>query len=212
MRPSRLLPAAICLLLHPAPLDAQIDPEPGTLIQDDDGALHDELRALRQELVDAIVEGDVEKQLQYAHPDIVVTWQHGETVTGHDGLREFLADIGARQGDVFKGYTQPPTPADLTVLHGGDVGVSYGTSVAHYEFAGQEFDLTNHWTATLVREGDGWKLAAYHVSANVLDNPLLNAAKAALYWAGGLGALVGLVVGLLIGAVLFRRKRAAAPA
>jgi hypothetical protein len=39
---------------------------------------------------------------------------------------------------------------------------------------------------------------------NVLDNPLLNAAKRALYWAGG----VALVIGLAFGLLLAKRKKA----
>ena len=40
-----------------------------------------------------------------------------------------------------------------------------------------EFDLENRWTAALVKEEGEWKLAAYHVSANVLDNAVLDIAK-----------------------------------
>jgi ketosteroid isomerase-like protein len=172
-----------------------------------DEAVHDELRALRADLVDAIVKKDYERQLTYAHEDVVVTWQNGQVVKGRDGLLKFLEE---GESDVFKGYTQPPTPADLSILYGGDTAISYGTSVAHYAIAGQEFDLTNHWSATLVKEGDQWKLANYHVSANMLDNPLLNAATKALYWAGGIGLVVGLVLGMILLALLRRRGKQAA--
>jgi ketosteroid isomerase-like protein len=172
-----------------------------------DEAVHEELRALRADLVDAIVKKDYERQLTYAHEDVVVTWQNGQVVKGREGLLKFLEE---GESDVFKGYTQPPTPADLSILYGGDTAISYGTSVAHYAIAGQEFDLTNHWSATLVKQGDQWKLANYHVSANMLDNPVLNAATKALYWAGGIGLVVGLVLGMILLALLRRRGKQAA--
>jgi ketosteroid isomerase-like protein len=170
-------------------------------------AAHEALRTLRAGLVDAIVKRDYEQQLTYAQDDVVVTWQNGQVVRGRDGLLAFLKE---GESDVFRGYTQPPTPTDLSILYGGDTAISYGTSVAHYAIAGQEFDLTNHWSATLVKEGDQWKLANYHVSANMLDNPLLNAATKALYWAGGIGAAVGVVLGMIVMALVRKRRKQAA--
>jgi hypothetical protein len=73
-----------------------------------------------------------------------------------------------------------------------------------------EFDLENRWTATLVRENDGWRLAAYHVSGNVLDNAVLEIAKRSVYWVGGIAFAVGLVVGLGVAVVLGRRRRGSA--
>jgi ketosteroid isomerase-like protein len=153
-----------------------------------------------------VIKRDYERQLTYAHDDLVVTWQHGQVVRGREGLLKFLKE---GESDVFQGYKQPPTPTDLSILHGGDTAISYGTSIAQYKIASAEFELTNHWSATLVKDGEDWKLASYHVSANLLDNPLLNAAKKGLYWAGGLGLVAGLVVGMALMALL--RKRRAQP-
>jgi ketosteroid isomerase-like protein len=205
------LAALACAALWPLPASGQPAEPQGADAADQgaaaDAAAHDELRELRAGLVDAIVKKDYERQLTYAHDDAVVTWQNGQVVKGREGLLKFLEE---GESDVFKGYTQPPTPADLSILYGGDTAISYGTSIAHYAIAGQEFDLTNHWSATLVKEGDQWKLASYHVSANLLDNPLLNAATKALYWAGGIGLVVGIVLGMILMALIRRRGKQAA--
>ena len=57
-----------------------------------------------------------------------------------------------------------------------------------------------------MKENGRWLLASYHVSNNTLDNPLLNVAKRAVYWAGVVGLVVGLAFGLLVAR---RRKRLA---
>jgi ketosteroid isomerase-like protein len=171
-------------------------------------ATHNELRALRDDLVDAVIKGDIDRQLKYADDDIVTTWQNGKVARGREGLLKFLKELQGSNGKVFQGYKQPPEPAELSILHGGDTAISYGTSVATFQVAGQTFDLTNHWTATLVKENGKWLMASYHVSGDLLDNPVLNAAKNCLYLAGGVGAVAGLVLGLIL-AKLFRRKRAA---
>lgn len=203
MKVTRGLMLIALAALWPLPAHGQPEAAEGEPVADEQ-AVHEELRELRRGLVEAIEERDFERQLTYAHDDIIVTWQHGQVVKGREGLLEFL-----KQGDsdAFLGYTQPPTPTDLSILHGGDTAISYGTSVAHYRIVGREFDLTNHWSATLVKEGDQWKLANYHVSANLLDNPLLNAATGGLYWAGGLGLVVGLIIGVLATALTRRARK-----
>lgn len=161
---------------------------------------HNELRTLYKEVLQSITSGDIDKTLTYVHPNVVVTWQNLEVARGHQGLRDFFNRMGK---DMFKGYKTPPTPDDLTVLYGGDTGVSWGTSVGQYQVAGQSLEFTNRWTATVVKEDGRWLLASYHVSNNVLDNPLLNAAVRSLIWVG-IGALI---VGLLIGWLVGRRRR-----
>ena len=100
--------------------------------------------------------------------------------------------------DSFKGYKVPPTPDELTIFHGGDTGISFGETVAEYRLLGKSYELKSRWTATLVKQDGKWLLAAYHISMNVLDNPILSAAKSGIY----LGVVVALVIGILIGRIL----------
>jgi len=164
---------------------------------------HNELRALRTHVLDAIKAGDVERTLTYVHENLVVTWQNQEVCRGREGLREFYNRMGK---DAFRGYKVDPMPDELTILYGGDTGISFGSSVAAYRLFGREYEFRNRWTATLVKENGRWLLASYHVSNNTLDNPLVNIAKRALYLAGGVGLIVGLAFGLLVAR---RRKRLA---
>lgn len=162
---------------------------------------HNELRALRKEVIDAITKGDFEATVKHVHPNVVVTWQNAEVVRGVKGLSEFFYRAGK---DAFKGYKVPPTPDELTILYGGDTGISFGRTVAQYNVFGKQYEFTSRWTATAVKEDGRWLLASYHVSVNLLDNPLLNAATQWVYWIGGAGALIGLLLGWFIG----RRKKA----
>jgi hypothetical protein len=104
---------------------------------------HAELRALRDALTEAVLKGDAEGQLAHADENIVTTWQNHRVVRGHDGLREFLEEMNSGNQKVFQGYAVPPTADELTILHGGDTGIAFGTSVPHYNFLGMEFDLEN---------------------------------------------------------------------
>ncbi len=157
---------------------------------------HNELRTLRSEVVEAITKGDFDNVIRHVHTNVVVTWQNGEVCRGHQGLREFFDRMGKNS---FKGYKTAPTPDELTILSGGDHGISFGYTVANYNLLGKDFELKSRWTATLIKENGKWLLSSYHISMNVLDNPLLNAAKGSLAWAAGLAAAGGVVVGLLLG-------------
>ena len=157
---------------------------------------HEELRAVRTKIIDGIVKGDIDAVLQHVHPDVVVTWQNSEVCRGRQGLKDFFVKTGRES---FKGYKLPPTPDELTILHGGDTGVSFGETIAGYKLLGKDYEIKSRWTATLVKVDGQWQLAAYHISMNVLDNPLLNAAKGTLSIAAGVALLLGLAVGILVG-------------
>jgi len=193
---NRLIVACLAVVLFALP----------TLAQDVEEPAHEELREFRKKLVEAILADDIATQLEMTDPDIVTTWQDGRVARGHDGLKAFLDELGKGADRGFLGYKQEPTPGGLTKIYNGNVGVAHGTSIASYELYGMEFDLKNHWTATLLKEDDQWKLVSYHVSGNLADNPLLNAAKKSLWVVGGVAAVVGVIVGLIIGRL---RKRPA---
>ncbi len=164
--------------------------------------VHDELRAVRTKIIDAITRGDIDTVLQHVHPDVVVTWQNSEVCRGRQGLKDFFERMGRKS---FKGYKVPPTPDELTIMHGGDTGISFGKTVAEYDLLGKQYEIESRWTATLVKEDGQWLLAAYHISMNTLDNPLLDASKKAIY----LGGAIALVVGIFIGRILGKRKAVA---
>jgi len=163
--------------------------------------VHEELRVLRLSILDAINKGDIDGVIKHIHPDAVITWQNSEVCRGHQGLKDFFERMGK---DSFKGYKVPPTPDELTIFHGENTGISFGETVAEYHLLGKSYELKSRWTATVVKENGQWLLAAYHISMNVLDNPILTAAKNGLYLAAG----VALIIGILIGMALWKRRRA----
>lgn len=166
----------------------------------EEDAAHDVLRTMRKELIEAANTEDLESMLKHTHPNVVITWQNNEVCRGHDGTREFFQRMGK---GAFKSYKVDPEADELTIIYGGDTGISFGKSVGTYSLLGKEFEFHNRWTATLVKEDGVWLMAAYHVSLNALDNPILNAAKGSFYTAITIGIIFGIIVGFLI----FRRKK-----
>lgn len=171
-----------------------------------DEATHDELRALRDGLLDAMGKGDIERELTYFHPNAVITWHNAEVSRGHAGIRDYLKRMLEGPDKAVESFRADVTVDELTILYGGDTGISFGSAVEHFQMTnGRTFDLPARWSATLVKENGRWLISSLHASDNLFDNPLLNMARRMAWWAGGIALVAGLALGFLLG----RRRRAA---
>lgn len=167
---------------------------------------HVELRALGNALIDGIEKGDMDAIEPLLHPNVVVTWQDGKVCKGPAAVRKFNDEMAAKSKKTFQGYKVRPTADEPTILYSNaTTGVVYGHNVGRFFLMGKEFEMPNRWTATMVKENGKWVMASYHVSMNVLDNPLLNAVKTV----GAVLAVVTLAIGLFLGLWLGKRKSAA---
>jgi ketosteroid isomerase-like protein len=195
----KLITALMFLFLAARPVPSQTPPPK-------DEAVHYELRALRDGLIDAMNKGDIDRELSYMHPNVVVTWHNAEVSRGRDGVRSYLTRMLSGPNKVVSSYSATVDVDELTILYGGSTGISFGSAVEHFKLDdGKMFDLPARWSAALVKEGDKWLIASLHASDNLFDNPVLAMAKRTGYWAGG----VALVLGLILGFALGRRRKAA---
>jgi uncharacterized protein (TIGR02246 family) len=173
---------------------------------------HNELRALRDGLLAATNKGDVDAMLSFCHPNIRFTTPDGRVHRGHDGVRKYLDEMMKGPNAYVKSFKADVNVDELTILYGDDTGIATGTSVDQFEVAGgNKFQLTDRWSATLVKENGKWLVADYHTATNVFDNPMLDLAKRSVYWAGGIGLVLGLAGGIL-GSRLMRRPPSKLPA
>lgn len=191
----------LCLAALPASSQAPSQAAPAK-----DEAVHNELRALRDGLVDAMNKGDIDRQLTYLHPNIVVTALNGEVSRGREGVRAYFLKMTTGPTRVVESFHCEIAVDELTILYGANTGIAFGSAVQSYKLAdGLKLDAKTRWTATLVKENDHWLVASLHASANLFDNPLLAMAKRTAYWAGG----ISLLAGIIIGSFLSRRRKGA---
>lgn len=170
-------------------------------------AIHEQLRALRERMFAAYEKQDMDALLADVAPDVVITWQNADRNNGHDEFREFYNRMMKGETSVVKDVSTSFEVDDTSLLYGNDTAIARGTQVDTFVLTdGSNFTLNSKWTATVIKENDAWKVASFHVSANIFDNPILDVAKGWLMKAGIGGGLVGLIIGLLIGRAT-RRKR-----
>src|SRR5438874_4447817 len=169
-----------------------------------DEAVHNALRQVKATMTKALNDRDVDTIVANVSPDIIFTTMNGDAVHGRDGIRAYFNKMMNAPGHIVKNVNTSFEADALTTLYsGGNVGIAYGSSHDHYELTtGQKFDINGRWTCTLVKQGDKWLIASFHYSTNVFDNPILAAAKRYAIW----GAVAALVLGLVIGVLIGRRR------
>jgi uncharacterized protein (TIGR02246 family) len=169
---------------------------------------HEELRALRRQLVDAVNKNDIDALLKLLDKDVTVTWMNGEVSRGPEGVRAYYDRMMKGDKRIVESVTINPEVDELTHLY-GNTGIATGSSKDHFKLTdGKDFEIPTRWSATLVRTDGKWRVANFHASANVFDNPILSIyIRQTAIWTGVGAVVVGLLVGLVFGR-LWRRRTA----
>jgi uncharacterized protein (TIGR02246 family) len=187
-----LVLAGLCALPAPAQEPKQATPE---------DPAHNELRALKEELLKAFNNNDLDALLTHVHPNAVITWQNGEVSRSHEGIRNYYHKMMEGPDRRVSKVTAKADVDELTILYGDNNGLAFGSLDQDFTLTdGSQFNLKNRWTAHVVKDKGRWLVSGLHVSANVFDNGVLDlAVKRTATWVGiGAGA-----VGFLLGVILF---------
>ena len=177
---------------------------------------HNELRALREKLLDAFNKKDLDALLVHVHPNAAVTWQNAEISRGHQGIRDYYKKMIDGPGHVVEKVTASLEVDEPTILYGDSNGLAFGTMDEDFVLTdGSVFHLNNRWTAHVVKDNGRWVISGLHISANLFDNGVLHMAmRRTATWTGITAGAVGLVLGLLLAwsIIGFQRRRSAARA
>jgi hypothetical protein len=204
MKPANKILTIIALMLAvlaPATLRAQNPAAPA------ENPAHQELRQLRDGLLDAMNKGDIEGTLKFLHTNCVITWHNAEVSRGHEGVREYFNRVMTGPDKIVESFNCSLKVDELTILYGGsdNMGICFGSSDEHFKLAnGKNLDVKGRWTATLVKENGHWLVASLHVSTNLFDNVILDMVKKTAMMSAGICLVAGLVIGWLMGR---RRKQ-----
>ena len=197
------LTAAVVAALFAASPAQALDPDPGTEAQ------HAALRALKADLVETVNSQDFTRLGALTNTPFAATVVTQDHFTDLDAAKAFFDGLFTRKLLRMDSIAFAAEADALSTIYTGTVAVTTGTTVETYTLAdGRAFDIDGRWTAVSVEEADGWKLAAFHSGTNFLDNPVLKAAGASVIRVGAMVGAAGLVLGLIAGWLLGRRRRA----
>jgi len=198
----------VASLLHALPAGAQSDPptDPAQL-----AAIHTELRAVKDRLVQAVNTKNVAALMADVTPDVAFTAINNDTVVGIDKVKAYYDKMLSGSSRFLNDFSMSAEADDLSRLYANNtVAVATGRADATLDLrggSGMKYTLPLRWTATLSRSNGPWKLAAVHFSADLSDNPYLTALSTFWKWVAAGTGLAGLVIGYFVG----RRRRRAVP-
>lgn len=170
-----------------------------TYAQAPEDPAHAELRTMRDGLLAAMNKGDIEAQLPFLHPNVVITWHNAEVSRGTDGVRAYLQKQFSGPTKQVDKFSVEAKVDELSILYGGDTAIAFGSADEKFVLkSGRTFALTGRWSATMVKENGKWLIANLHASDNIFDNPLLNQFKGIMPWVGGSSLIMGMLLGWLV--------------
>src|SRR5262249_11165627 len=124
---------------------------------------HQELRKLREGLLDAMNRGDLEASLVFLHSNCVITWHNAEVSRGHDGVRAYNTRVMTGPNRIVDTFHCDVNVDELSILYHGDTAVCFGSSDEKFKLAnGRNLNFTGRWSATLVKEDGRWLIASLH--------------------------------------------------
>ena len=177
---------------------------------DKEDPVHAELRLVRDDLIKGVNENNRDVLLKHLHPNVTVTWMNGEVSRGPDEVKAYYDKMMSGPNKIVESITIKPEATRLSDIY-GDTAFVYGTSNDHFKLtSGLEFDVESKWSSVLVKQDGKWKVADFHASANMFDNPLLNAAKKTAMWSAIISAVVGIGIGFLAAKIFAGKPVAAA--
>jgi ketosteroid isomerase-like protein len=175
-----------------------------------DGDAEAAITRLREGLIESFNHQDIDRLLTYLDTNAVVTWQNGEVCEGTGAIKSYYERM--MKGDHPVVATITCNPEVLGRHFQGDWAISWGNLNDNFVLTdGRALPLNSHFTATIVHRGDKWLVAAFHISANVFDNPVMSlAVKKVSLLAGLIGLAAGFLGGEIVTRLLRRTKSAGA--
>ena len=176
---------------------------------DPDEATLKEIKEIRDGMVDAHNRNDMEKELTYLHPKIVVTWANGEVSHGPKEVKAYCDRMLSGPSKIVESLTAKPE-IEGRKLYGPNVLISYGNLHDTFKLTdGKEFTLNSRFSSLLVKENGKWLLKGFHASANVFDNEIQSIiVKKVAMWTGIGAGVGGLLIGFIAGKVTGKKGTA----
>jgi len=177
--------------------------------EEPDHEIHQELRGILTTVQNAVNSGNYDAMLPVLSKDIEATTITQEVITGQPQVSAYFRKWFGPGGYLKKLDMRMNADALTELSPDKSWGIVRGSAIETYTLAdGRVYPMKSRWTATVIKDNDGkWRLRAIHFGTNFLDNPILDeavrAAKKYSVLSGGGGLLVGLLLGFLLG----RRKQ-----
>ncbi|MCB1044674.1 MAG: nuclear transport factor 2 family protein [Acidobacteria bacterium] len=196
---------SVCIALLMLQVDESPVPESESIqavnVEDE---VHEALRALKRTMAQALNDRDLDTLAQHVTDDVVFTTMNSDVCKGAEEIKAYFHKMLSGPNAIVKDLKVSFEADALTRLYSETTGMAYGYSKDSYVLNnGETFEIQGRWTCVIVKQGDEWKISAFHYSANIFNNPILDSYKEMLPKLGfgvtGIALLIGGMIGFFIG-------------
>jgi len=160
-----------------------------------------------------VAAGDIDALAPYLAPGFTGVMVTSDAVASLEEMKAYWERMQALMGE--GGTYRVELVLDRPATFIGDVCLAHGSTRDLVRTgSGREFAFEGRWTAVLERTPEGWKAVRIHGSMDPITNPFVVSFLSAAAWGSGITAAliagaVALLLGILIGRALARRRAAA---
>lgn len=183
-------------------------------VETNDQVIHNELRALLTGLETAVNSEKYDDLAQYFHKNMRVTMSNQEVLSSYEDIGKFFNFWFGKDG-FLKRVEMKLTADTLTELYANKtIGIVRGLGEENtYLSDSRFFPMKTRWSATVIKDDDGkWRILSLHLGVDFLNNPVLSMAKESGKYFALIGGTGGLLLGLLLGFIFWRKKSISAKA
>lgn len=169
---------------------------------------HAALRVLLGKGAEALNTRNFDGLVPSLHPNFTIITVDNQKFVGVDAFKKYYLGLFDGSNALFSKIETRLAVDEATSFLNDNTGVAYGTSQDTYHFKdGDVRTMQTRWSAVTQKEGGSWKLVNVHFSANLLDNPVLDASKSYAKKIAAGSAVIGLIVGILLMALMRSKRR-----
>ena len=170
---------------------------------------HEALRAMLRTATEALNSRNVDALSPILYKEFSITTVDQQLFTDLPSFKTYFNGLFERPIAPIKKIVFQPKADGPTVFIDDKTGISHGISDDIYTFSKSDMRvMKSRWSATVYKDDGGWKLVSLYMGANLLDNPVLTAAKKLLYQVGAGGLIIGLLFGFMLKGAQSRKKSA----
>ena len=163
-----------------------------------------QLKNILTNIESALNQANFEQLTAHLHNDVVVTFLNAEVARGIPAVRRYFEKTMSGDNALLAGY-HTQAKVSVPAVFFDKVALAQGSAQDEFTLSnGHIIPVDTLWSATLVKQGEQWKVAQLHFSSNLFDNALLSSAKKNIVIVSAIAALIGLFIGFFISS--FSRK------
>ena len=168
------------------------------LADDNHAADRQQLLTIMNDIERGINESKIDLMTQHLDQRATVTWLNAEVSTGPAEVSAYFKRmVGTDAGAVLSKYTTHPKISQPARFYGG-TAIANGTTedefTPHHR---RPFTFHTLWTASLLKQGDQWKIVSLNLSTNTFNNALISELERYTVLAGIGGCLGGILIATL---------------